>query len=57
MSPSEPRHPCAICGKRSRAADMVYSRFTGNRYCIAEAACRKRAARRAKSVALDKSVT
>jgi hypothetical protein len=41
------KHACARCGKKDTAARMVFSRFTGNRYCAYETgACEKRAKRR-----------
>ena len=44
------RYCCAQCGKRLRGSSTdggyVYSRFTGNRYCIGMEACRARAKKR-----------
>jgi len=39
-------YSCALCGKRVREGQYVYSRFTGNRYCIGMEACRARAKKR-----------
>ncbi len=43
-------YPCAICGKRARSEQMLFSRFTRKRYCAdLEAdleACRKRSRRK-----------
>lgn len=44
-------HPCGICGKRDRSEAMVYSRFTGSRYCADKAACDRRAKRNKKAKA------
>lgn len=40
--PKTPRYGCGVCGKRDTAERMIYSRFTGNRYCVDLAACRAR---------------
>ena len=45
MSATIVKHACGICGKRSTSDKMVYSRFTGNRYCADKAACDRRAKR------------
>jgi hypothetical protein len=41
-----PRYACGRCGRRATADRMVYSRHSGNRYCIDMGACAKRAAAR-----------
>lgn len=38
-------YSCAHCGKAGTAAGMVYSRFTGNRYCREYDACMRRSER------------
>lgn len=43
-----PKYHCGRCGKKGTAEQMVYSRFSGNRYCIDLAACARRAANRKK---------
>jgi len=40
------KHACARCGAKRTSEEMVYSRFTRNRYCRNLATCEKRAARR-----------
>lgn len=40
------RYACARCGKRQPADQMVYSRFTKNRYCRQLDDCARRAKRR-----------
>ncbi len=40
---------CAICGRRSRPEQMVYSRFTRSRYCAELDACHARGRRRARA--------
>jgi hypothetical protein len=46
------KYACARCGKKNTAARMVFSRFTGNRYCAYETgACEKRAKRGRKRLA------
>jgi hypothetical protein len=42
------RYPCSRCGKKDTAEHLVYSRFTGNRYCPDLDACDRRAKRRRK---------
>jgi hypothetical protein len=37
------KHACAICGKQGRAANMTYSRHTGNHFCLDTRACERRA--------------
>jgi hypothetical protein len=41
-----PRYTCERCGKKGTAEQMLFSRHTGNRYCIEFNACEKRAALR-----------
>ena len=43
---SERRYRCGVCGKQDTAANMIYSRHTGARYCKDMGACRKRIAGR-----------
>lgn len=43
-----PKYPCGRCGKPGAAEQMIYSRHSGNRYCIDMAACAKRAASKKK---------
>ena len=33
------KYACAICGKKDRAANMVFSKFTRNHYCRDDRAC------------------
>jgi hypothetical protein len=40
------RYPCGVCGKPDVAEKMIFSRFTGSRYCADLAACAKRAKRK-----------
>lgn len=43
---------CAICGKRIRSGELrVYSRWTGNSYCVDDKACFRRAKRKPKKKA------
>jgi capsular polysaccharide biosynthesis protein/Mrp family chromosome partitioning ATPase len=37
-----PSFPCALCGKRQRATELVRSRSTGKRFCLDVEACRAR---------------
>ncbi len=41
-------YPCARCGKHARPEAMIFSRFTGNRYCVDDKACDRRRKRKAK---------
>jgi hypothetical protein len=45
------QYACARCGRRVRPERWVYSRHTGNRYCVELDACAKRARRRKKLTA------
>ena len=38
---SPPRYPCGLCKRKFRAEQMVYLRFTGNRYCRPGVGCQK----------------
>jgi len=40
-------YACARCGRHASAERMIYSRWTGYRYCTDFKACNKRAERRA----------
>ena len=42
-----PKYECGVCGKRRPAAQMIYSRFTGDRYCASGKLCKRRRARKA----------
>jgi len=42
------RYPCARCGRRAAAGEMIFSRHTRNRYCRDVDACERRAIRRAR---------
>jgi hypothetical protein len=39
------KHACARCGHRDTAERMVYSAWTGERYCMRLSECDKRAAK------------
>lgn len=43
------KHRCAICGRRLREGEYIYSRHTGNRYCTDDRRHREIAARRRKA--------
>jgi len=45
------RYPCARCGRHSVADTMVYSTWTGNRFCFDLRACERRAKRRSSRAA------
>ncbi len=41
------KYACALCGRKSNSEEMVFSRFTRQRYCGVEMrACEARSARR-----------
>jgi len=41
-----PKYPCAYCGRRLKAEQMIHSRHTGKRYCaIDQARCEARGAK------------
>lgn len=44
-STSTRRYVCISCGRCRPAAEMIYSRYTGARYCRDVKACERRAAR------------
>lgn len=41
-----PVHRCALCHTRLPAQQWIYSRHTGNRFCLDYRACERRAKRR-----------
>jgi hypothetical protein len=43
-----PKYPCGRCGKRAKAEQMVYSRFSGARYCRDLNACAQRSRRKSR---------
>lgn len=42
---SSRKYPCALCGRAGTAVNMLYSRFTGNRFCLDRSSCEKRKAK------------